>query len=185
MPRVENDIVISDPQENRDKQRRYTSLISCLPGFPVATGDKEGLDLSRFTAEGIISPDKFPLVVDLFAGDGSWAEKLVARGWKAESITCIDKAKTLTPLVAGVNWHYWDLALLARAIKSEVTFHEEVAKLMGRFDLAFMSFGACYIPSTAAGPDNVCSFFVRKGGLVYVEGDLKLKGGDGRLIPIG
>ena len=184
MASPEYEIVIQSPKGNQDPQRRYTSSDINIPGFKHATGDNEGKDLAGFLKADIFSPQDFPKVVDLFAGDGSWAQRLVSSGWKTEDITCIDRAQTETPLVGGLNWHYWDLALLARVIKDGNIMPDEVLGLKGKFDLAFLSFGACYLPSTAASPDDFCGFFLRNGGLAYIEGDLKQKGEDGKLIPL-
>jgi len=182
MPRIEDGIIIRDPKTNSDIHRRFTSA-SPLPGLEIEEYGFEERRLSKVITEGTISPERFPLAVDLFAGDGSWARRLIDRGWAAENITCIDIAKTETPLVDGVNWLYLDLAVLAR-VTDRGHLYGQVDQLRGRFDLAFMSYGALSAYRALGTADNLCGFFIRKGGIAYAEGVFKFKGRKDMLIPL-
>ena len=184
MSKIEDGIIVTDPEENHNTYRRFTSS-ALLDGVVVSRVRNSLLEgkLAKVIAEGIISPERFPLAVDLFAGDGSWAKRLVDNGWAPANITCVDIARTETPLVDGVNWLYLDLAALAH-VANRGHLHGQVGQLRGRFDLAFSSFGAISTYGAEDTADILCGFFIRRGGIAYAEGDFKLKGSRGKLIPL-
>jgi hypothetical protein len=180
---MSREILIDSPAENNDIWRRFTSGVP-LVGTEAARFATEDSQLDQWLADGLIDPVRFPRAVDLFAGDGSWAHRLVERGWKAEDVTCIDMARTNTPLVDGVDWVHLDLDLMAQTMMRNERLSAEVNNLRGKFDLAFMSYGRFYMYRGGDVADDLAAFFVRKGGLVYVEQDLHRKGKNGKLISL-
>lgn len=175
----ESDVIIYNPSINIEETRRYTSPRQITEGFYGGDGHYDAM-FARLVSSGEITPEQFPRALDFFAGDGSWARRFVENGWDPQNVTCIDIARTETPLVRQAKWIYMDLAKLVDYIKAGwVPGEAEVHR--HKWDLV----AACYGVMQGNMADNasetlLAQFFVRKRGAMIVQGDFSIKR-DGRL----
>lgn len=153
------EILITEPRPNRDYRSSYSFndpfahevVRDCFPDWGI-------------------TPQTHPRAADICAGDGSWARLLVDNGWKPEDILCVDRCRSLGPLVEGVKWEYWDVdALRDRLLTAR--FHlegpteipEGVAVHQGKFDLVIVLLGA-----ERRAANEVANYLVRPGGKTFV-----------------
>ncbi len=122
------EILITDPFINE----------SCGKSYSSGVGRKTTLELLR---KHNLSPNTHPRVVDLCAGEGSWAKILIERGWDPNHIVCIDRRRPENPPPEGVKWEYWDLRALATSLRNRTPLPKEVAVYRRSFDLAVMTYG--------------------------------------------
>lgn len=157
------EIELANPGTNLDINSSHTFLNKGRGIWPLI---EEYLDILE------ISASDFPRVADLCAGDGSVAALSGERGWFSGNIYCFDKARSLHPLVEGVNWHYWDLCNLGKAIRDGEDLPPNVKNLKGSFDLVVIvqALGVYeYV-------HEVCGYLVKpNSGLVYSDGNFLSK----------
>lgn len=112
-----------------------------------------------------VAPQTHPRVLELGAGDGPAAEFCIGKGWIPTNIICLDKVKSLTPLVAGVSWKYVNLLRLNEALEGEV-IPGDIADMRGVFDIVFADqIDDPRLPKSAL--NRITQFFVRKDGRVF------------------
>ena len=166
----DTEFIVHLPKENTDSYSGFTRK-------GTKAGNPEEGVLELLLQDKVIDPVRFPRAVDLFAGDGAVAERLIRNGWKAENVTCIDIAKPKS-LIADVKWRYLDLTAYASALaRGEIPSSEE-------FDLAFMTYGSYHLPIDSDKPETFVGSFVKENGIIIVEGDIFRKEKNGMLIPV-
>lgn len=175
----ESGIIIHDPKINTAGTRRFTSPRQI---DDESYGGDEYYDamFAGLVERGEITPEQFPRALDFFAGDGSWARRFVENGWDPQNITCVDIARTETPLVPGARWIYMDLVKLVDYIKTGwVPGEAEVFR--HKWDLVAACYGVMngYMADIAS-ETLLAQFFVRKRGAMIVQRDFSIKR-DGRL----
>ena len=146
------EIVIPSPRINNDNLRGY-SYHDGIARYALP----EALN------KGGINPTSHPNAVDLCAGGGSWARLLVDNGWEESNLTCIDRLKSLTPLVPRAKWLYWDLEKLSMALLLGEPLPAEVVSLRYKLDMVF----CFYSPLRMTEEQTVCEFLIRHGGHVF------------------
>ncbi|MDO8619386.1 MAG: hypothetical protein Q7R49_05605 [Candidatus Daviesbacteria bacterium] len=147
------DIIIDNPRINTDERR----------GFSYSR-DKSGIKLLSLALESKdITPSSHPTAADLCAGDGSWARMLLDHGWDESNLTCIDSAKSPTPLVPGANWLYWDLEALSTRLFLKKSLPEEILSKQHTFDIVF----TLYTPLTRISEETMGIFLIRPGGYIF------------------
>lgn len=148
------EIIIQDPLINTDplKDHAYRAMGRYEIKQLMGVWDRCG-----------ISPEICPVVADVCAGDGGWARILTDNGWRPENITCIDRKRTETPLVAGVNWEYWDVEELGTEILLGRPLPDAVKLYENRFDLVLLVNGGISRHCS----DAVGRFLVCPGGKVF------------------
>lgn len=152
------EIIIPNPHINDSWTRRHAHTAGdCAMFMPT-------IDLWGLTAQS------HPKVVELCAGDGPWAKAFADAGWNPQDITCIDIARTNTPLIDGAKWLHWDLDALAQGIIEDRELPDDVLEYKGRFDIVFLTygFGISY-------KDILCEYFVRKNGFICSEAVFRFK----------
>jgi len=162
------EIIIAEPKFNHDPHSSYSYTDRDMRDF-----DK----LRNFRKYGITS-ETHPKAIDICAGDGSWARILCDNGWKEENILCVDRYKSGSPLVSGVESNYWDINALGKRLflEHDQTFSAYMRRLLsgqippevlekkGVFDLAVLGFGTL----KQSLEEEVCNFFVRPKGHIYI-----------------
>lgn len=149
----ENEIVIREPQLNKDPYRDWT------------THTWENKDFPKYALKMGVSPSTHPRVADLCAGNGRWAVRFVQNGWLPENITCIDQAIPNPTLVEGLSWLHWNLRELGWRIKTGKPIPEGVERLKGTLDCVVTSSGGIGFGL----PDEglVCEFLARNGAFIW------------------
>lgn len=166
----ESRIIINSPYRNTDRYRRYTSPDHTAAPYFAAGGDTSyDIWIPELVKSGKVTAEKFPRAVDLFAGDGSWARRLIDNGWKPENITCIDIYVSPTPLVEGVNWRHMNLVALYEALKKRAILPTEVESLRGGWDLTTMSYGSVLYGGDQYSDKRISRFFTRPKGIMLVQ----------------
>ncbi len=134
----EREIVIQHPEKNTTSFRDFSYT---HPGLSQRR-------LEELCAKQGITPATHPKVCDLFAGEGAMSFILKAHGWQYENITCIDNQRPnrIYPLVGKVQWRFWDLRELTKALMHQEYLPEEVLAYKGKFDLVVMVYNTA-LPS--------------------------------------
>jgi len=128
----EREIIIKHPRENTEHFRDFSYTHPRLSQKRF-----EELCMKRG-----ITPVTHPKVCDLFAGQGAMSFILKKHGWRFEDITCIDKhcPNLDERLVGKVQWVFWDLKELTKALIEKVNLANDVLAYKGRFDLVVMAY---------------------------------------------
>ena len=147
------EIIIGHPGLNRDNFRSYSYDNQNDP-----EGFRGLLELNRVT------PSTHPRAIDLCAGDGSFARMLVDNGWQEEDMTCVDIARTETPLVPKATWLFWDVEALSLAILKYTEIPPEIAVYKHRFDIAILMQGEGFYDEKE---NAVCKYLVRPNGYIH------------------
>lgn len=142
------EIVIRKPSLNKDFFRDHTFEDEWLR-------DRIITDI----ISGDLTSSRYPLACDFCSGNAYVASLLVGTGWQTENITCVDLYEPDKPFIKGVNWQYWDLMNLGKAIKYKGLLPAEVRKFKESFDIAMMVTGIDTYYS------NILRYFLKIGGI--------------------
>lgn len=176
----ESRIFIQDPRTNIDAYRRFTSPDHLGEEFNVRSDSEQDNIFAQLVETKVVTPETYPRALDLYAGDGSWARRFVEHGWDPQNVTCIDRARTETPLVQDARWIYMDLIVLSEFLRQHYRLPSGAEALRHRWDLVASSYGAILAEDPRADQLLLAQFFVRKKGAMIVERDFSVKK-DGRL----
>lgn len=158
----ESDIIIATPSLNSDLFSSDT--------FNGKDSDDLWKDIEGYLSRKLITADKFPKVVCLFAGNGSEVE-LLGRNWKKDNIVGVDlhlPNDSRIAMAKEVPWLPWNLHALADAISNHIELPTEVMKWKNSFDMATLMQPYPWIPDEEA-VHNLGSFFVKRNGILLIQ----------------
>lgn len=111
-----------------------------------------------------LSPETHPRVLDLHAGDGSFAGILKRLGWPENQMVCLDKYKSPDPLVQGVRWIYVDTSPFTYELMNNNTISYNALSV---FKESFDIVGAFQTDLNPDYEEKLCRFFARSGGFIF------------------
>lgn len=148
------EVLRAKPRINRDDQRSWS----------YASGEDAKMYIAKSWPEaGEVSPLTHPKIADLCAGDGSVAGIFCESGWDPRNILCVDRYRSLTPVVQGVTWGYWDVTELGRRLLHKGSIPPEVSQYQGLFDIVVHDLSGIRRELRQV----VCDYLVRPGGLIH------------------
>lgn len=124
--------------------------------------------LERTIQERGLTPGQLRKIAILCAGVAAEAKPFVTAGWRPADITCFDWIDPVEEArIEGMNWHFWDLQGLNRALRDEDKLPPEVETHREQYDILL----SCWSGIMCTGDDfsRMVGFFLHPGGIVVTE----------------